>query len=96
MVNPVKLGLKNMQRLYQLLDRPVDRIPIIHVTGTNGKVCCFFGHYFVSKMGSVLIDGCCVRWGVIAGFCVCEACKELGVFGCEDGIVRVATHFILP
>lgn len=37
-VNPVKLGLQNVQRLYQLMQRPLDGIPIVHVAGTNGKV----------------------------------------------------------
>lgn len=36
-VNPVKLGLQNVQRLYQLMQRPLDGVPIVHVAGTNGK-----------------------------------------------------------
>ncbi len=35
--NPVKLGLENMQRLNKLLNNPLGSIPIVHVTGTNGK-----------------------------------------------------------
>lgn len=37
MYHPVKLGLQNMERLYDLLERPLDDIPIVHITGTNGK-----------------------------------------------------------
>jgi folylpolyglutamate synthase/dihydropteroate synthase len=37
-VNPVKLGLSNVHRMYQLMHRLLDGIPIIHVAGTNGKV----------------------------------------------------------
>ena len=34
---PVKMGLQNSMDLYQLLDRPLANIPVIHVGGTNGK-----------------------------------------------------------
>ncbi len=35
--NPVKMGLENSNALYKLLGDPLSNIPIIHVTGTNGK-----------------------------------------------------------
>lgn len=35
--NPVKMGLENSNKLYQLLGRPLDLIPVIHTAGTNGK-----------------------------------------------------------
>jgi dihydrofolate synthase/folylpolyglutamate synthase len=35
--NPVKMGLDNMHRLDDLLLNPLKSIPIVHVTGTNGK-----------------------------------------------------------
>jgi dihydrofolate synthase/folylpolyglutamate synthase len=35
--NPVKLGLENMHKLDNLLSNPLKSIPIVHVTGTNGK-----------------------------------------------------------
>ena len=36
-MNPVKLGLDNMNRLNSKLGEPIASIPIIHVGGTNGK-----------------------------------------------------------
>jgi dihydrofolate synthase/folylpolyglutamate synthase len=33
----VKSGLENMLKLNTLLNNPLHNIPIIHVTGTNGK-----------------------------------------------------------
>jgi dihydrofolate synthase/folylpolyglutamate synthase len=37
--NPVKLGLENMDRLHEMLGRPMDRpeIIVVHVAGSNGK-----------------------------------------------------------
>ncbi len=35
--SPVKSGLENMLKLNTLLNNPLHNIPIIHVTGTNGK-----------------------------------------------------------
>src|SRR5689334_12982598 len=35
--SPVKVGLDNMVRLNTLLGNPLKDIPIVHVTGTNGK-----------------------------------------------------------
>lgn len=35
--SPVKLGLENMHNLNRLLGNPLQGIPIVHVTGTNGK-----------------------------------------------------------
>lgn len=35
--HPVKLGLQNMQSLHDLLGRPMDKLPVIHIAGTNGK-----------------------------------------------------------
>jgi dihydrofolate synthase / folylpolyglutamate synthase len=35
--NPVKMGLDNSKRAYELLGKPLDSIPVIHVAGTNGK-----------------------------------------------------------
>jgi dihydrofolate synthase/folylpolyglutamate synthase len=35
--NPVKLGLHNSEKLYELLGKPLNRIPTVHVGGTNGK-----------------------------------------------------------
>eukprot|EP01031_Cornospumella_fuschlensis_P028999 gene28999-35003_t len=37
MYNPVKLGLENMLRLNELIGNPLRGLPIVHVTGTNGK-----------------------------------------------------------
>jgi dihydrofolate synthase/folylpolyglutamate synthase len=37
MYNPVKLGLENMEKLNHLLNNPLKSIPVVHVTGTNGK-----------------------------------------------------------
>ncbi|RYH31350.1 hypothetical protein EON65_02905 [archaeon] len=37
MYNPVKLGLENMIRLNELIGNPLRGLPIVHVTGTNGK-----------------------------------------------------------
>lgn len=37
MYHPVKLGLQNMQSIYEKLGSPLEGIPIIHITGTNGK-----------------------------------------------------------
>jgi dihydrofolate synthase/folylpolyglutamate synthase len=39
----VNLGLERIKNLLQILDNPQDTIPIIHVTGTNGKgsVCAY-------------------------------------------------------
>ena len=36
-MNPVKMGLSNTLSLYNLIGRPLDTVPIIHVAGTNGK-----------------------------------------------------------
>lgn len=36
-INPVKMGLDNSRKLYQLFGRPLDGVPIVHVAGTNGK-----------------------------------------------------------
>ena len=36
-MNPVKMGLSNTLSLYNLIGRPLDTIPIIHIAGTNGK-----------------------------------------------------------
>lgn len=36
-MNPVKMGLENTMKLYDLLDRPMSNVPIVHVAGTNGK-----------------------------------------------------------
>ena len=37
--NPVKLGLENMDRLHEILGRPMDRpdVAVVHVAGSNGK-----------------------------------------------------------
>ena len=37
--NPVKLGLENMDRLHEILGRPMDRpdLAVVHVAGSNGK-----------------------------------------------------------
>lgn len=37
MFNAVKIGLENMNKLDRLLGYPLAEIPIVHVTGTNGK-----------------------------------------------------------
>lgn len=31
------MGLSNTHALYELIGRPLDSLPIIHVAGTNGK-----------------------------------------------------------
>ncbi|MFM6627901.1 MAG: bifunctional folylpolyglutamate synthase/dihydrofolate synthase, partial [Microcystis panniformis] len=33
----VNLGLERIKNLLEILGNPQDQIPIIHVTGTNGK-----------------------------------------------------------
>jgi hypothetical protein len=38
LIRPVKLGLENMETLNALLGRPLDKMNVIHVAGTNGKV----------------------------------------------------------
>lgn len=35
--HPVKLGLKNMEELHERLGRPMDKLTVIHIAGTNGK-----------------------------------------------------------
>ena len=35
--NPVKMGLENTQQLYNYIGRPLDKMHIVHVAGTNGK-----------------------------------------------------------
>ncbi len=35
---PSSLSLENTRSLYELIGKPLDRIPTIHVGGTNGKV----------------------------------------------------------
>ncbi len=35
--HPVKLGLTNMEELHELLGRPMDKLTVIHIAGTNGK-----------------------------------------------------------
>ena len=35
--NPVKLGLENINALYNLHGKPTHDIPIVHIAGTNGK-----------------------------------------------------------
>jgi dihydrofolate synthase / folylpolyglutamate synthase len=37
MFHPVKMGLDNIDRLHHALGSPMDKIPVIHVAGTNGK-----------------------------------------------------------
>ncbi|MFM6059894.1 MAG: bifunctional folylpolyglutamate synthase/dihydrofolate synthase, partial [Microcystis aeruginosa] len=39
----VNLGLERIKNLLEILGNPQDQIPIIHVTGTNGKgsVCAY-------------------------------------------------------
>jgi hypothetical protein len=37
LLNPVKMGLDNANKLYMLLGSPVNDLPIVHVAGTNGK-----------------------------------------------------------
>ena len=37
LLNPVKMGLDNANKLYKLFGDPVSNIPIVHVAGTNGK-----------------------------------------------------------
>ena len=34
-INPVKLGLSNSLKLYELLGSPLSNVPIVHVGGTN-------------------------------------------------------------
>ena len=34
-INPVKLGLSNSLKLYELLGNPLNNVPIVHVGGTN-------------------------------------------------------------
>ena len=36
-LHPVKLDLTNMLQLNELLQRPLQSVPIIHIAGTNGK-----------------------------------------------------------
>eukprot|EP01041_Mallomonas_annulata_P007249 gene7249-14785_t len=36
-LKPVKMGLNNIEVLYNVLGRPLDNVHIIHVAGTNGK-----------------------------------------------------------
>ena len=33
----VKMGLENTLKLYDLVGRPLERTPVVHVAGTNGK-----------------------------------------------------------
>jgi dihydrofolate synthase/folylpolyglutamate synthase len=51
LTNPVKMGLENMIKLNQLLGDPLKDIPIIHVTGTNGKgsVCLKISNYLIDS-----------------------------------------------
>jgi len=35
--HPVKLGLQNMNELHELLGRPMDKLTVVHIAGTNGK-----------------------------------------------------------
>lgn len=35
--NPVKLGLKNIEDLHEALGAPADKVPVVHIAGTNGK-----------------------------------------------------------
>jgi dihydrofolate synthase/folylpolyglutamate synthase len=37
MYHPVKLGLDNIQFLHGSMGNPMDRIPVVHVAGSNGK-----------------------------------------------------------
>lgn len=37
MFHPVKLGLENIEKLYELLGNPLDDAMVIHIAGTNGK-----------------------------------------------------------
>lgn len=37
---PNATSLSNTLNLYELVGKPLDRIPTIHVGGTNGKVSC--------------------------------------------------------
>lgn len=37
MYNPVKMGLDNTMTLYEHIGKPLDKIKVIHVAGTNGK-----------------------------------------------------------
>jgi folylpolyglutamate synthase/dihydrofolate synthase len=36
-VHPVSYSLANSEQLYEMCQRPMDNIPTIHITGTNGK-----------------------------------------------------------
>lgn len=36
---PQDVSVANTKRLYELIGRPLDEIPTLHVGGTNGKVC---------------------------------------------------------
>eukprot|EP00164_Ancoracysta_twista_P005400 GFYU01007390.1.p1 GENE.GFYU01007390.1~~GFYU01007390.1.p1 ORF type:complete len:484 (-),score=112.77 GFYU01007390.1:194-1645(-) len=40
---PIKFGLDNIKTVLEALNRPQDKVPIVHITGTNGKgsVCAF-------------------------------------------------------
>ncbi len=47
-----KNGLENMKSLMALYQNPQDRIPIIHVAGTNGKgSCCAMLHQILTEAG---------------------------------------------
>lgn len=37
MFHPVKMGLDNIHTLHKALGSPMDKIPVIHIAGTNGK-----------------------------------------------------------
>lgn len=39
---PSDASLTNTSRLYNLIGRPLDRIPTLHIGGTNGKVMVYF------------------------------------------------------
>ena len=41
---PNSNSLSNTMNLYELVGKPLDRIPTFHIGGTNGKVLWFLSH----------------------------------------------------
>ena len=47
-MNPVNLGMSTSERLYALLDKPLENMNVVHVAGTNGKVGLDWFSIFIS------------------------------------------------
>jgi len=89
-LHPVKMGLTSINALYEVLGRPLDNIPVVHVTGTNGKgSVCFKTAAVLRKSG--------LRTGLFVSPHISSYRERVVVDGemlTEDDVVKMLTHLM--